>query len=72
MKIEIIKNRLSLLDSDYSKHKECVVNSFEIIEERLTQLFKSMIIVNNNVKHCFSNTEKMYSEIVNKIKKLII
>ena len=66
--IEIIKNRLSLLDTDYSKHKECVVNSFEIIEERLTQLFKSMIIVNNNVKHCFSNTEKMYSEIVNKLK----
>ena len=66
--IEILKSRLSILDSDFSKHKECVVNSFEIIEERLTQLFKSMIIVNNNVKHCFSNTEKMYYEITNKIR----
>jgi hypothetical protein len=66
--IEILKSRLSILDSDLSKHKECVVNSFEIIEERLTQLFKSMIVVNNNIKHCFSNTEKMYTEITNKIR----
>jgi hypothetical protein len=66
--VDIMKSRISILDSDYSKHKECVVNSFEVIEERLTQLFKSMIIVNNNIKHCYSNTEKMYSEIVNKIK----
>jgi len=66
--IEILKNRLSILDSDLSKHKECVVNSFEIIEERLTQLFKSMIVVNNNIKHCYSNTEKMYTEITNKIR----
>lgn len=66
--IEILKNRLSILDSDLSKHKECVVNSFEIIEERLTQLFKSMIVVNNNIKHCYANTEKMYTEITNKIR----
>lgn len=66
--IEVFKNRLSILDSDLSKHKECVVNSFEIIEERLTQLFKSMIVVNNNIKHCYSNTEKMYTEISNRIK----
>lgn len=66
--LDILKSRLSIIDSDLSKHKECVVNSFEIIEERLTQLFKSMIIVNNNIKHCYSNTEKMYSEITKKIR----
>ena len=66
--IEILKNRISILDSDLSKHKECVVNSFEIIEERLTQLFKSMIVVNNNIKHCYANTEKMYTEINSKIR----
>jgi hypothetical protein len=66
--LDILKSRLSIIDSDLSKHKECVVNSFEIIEERLTQLFKSMIIVNNNIKHCYSNTEKMYSEIAKKIR----
>ena len=66
--LEIVKKRISMLDTDLTKHKECVINSFQIIEERLTQLFKSMIIVNNNIKHCYSNTEKMCNELENKIK----
>jgi len=27
-----------------------------------------MIVVNNNIKHCYSNTEKMCNELENKIK----
>ena len=42
------KHEIEKLNKDFQKHKECVINSFQSIEKKISNLYESIVLLNRN------------------------